>query len=215
MHKLLDLKRILRIEPDFLISYVSRNPIVDDMDLPNDDDGKLGIKYSFKGPLGLGNENAGIEKRFGNKKQKSKQGYLPVNLRYIHLTHIGKIDPYSSPKSDPGLGGLICPTTELYEDKYLYPYQEPNKWRESYHKLLNELEFLKRSDQVKLIKDKLLNVGPTKIVEVEDKKFQLKERFDEYIELPFRDDIEIPPKSNICGNIVDLDTSEINNDFWI
>lgn len=208
--------QVLNIEPTYLISYISRTSIVDDMDLPNDNDGKLGIKYSFKGPAGLGGENVNPNSFMKKKGKKNKGSNIPTKCRHIDLSHIGKLDLYSSPKSDPGLGGLLCPTTEVYEDNYLYEHTEPNKWRENYIEILGKLEGIKRQTELFQIKDKLLSPNMTKTVMNEKGEFVMKDHTIKRKTLfEFKDDINTEDVyANAYGISIKLDTSEINNNFW-
>lgn len=209
---------VLNIEPTYLINYISRSSIVDDMDLPNDNDGKIGIKYSFKGPSGLGNENVQSGNSYGKKKSKKNKGVnLPIKFRHIDLSHIGKLDLYSSPKSDPGLGGILCPTTEIYDNKYLYDHQEPNKWRENYKNLINNLEFIKRKEQLFEIKTKL-NPFVTKTVKNDKEEFIMKENKDSVQLFTIDESSEeyknSKIKADVYGISIELDTKDINNNFW-
>lgn len=200
--KLEDLKKIMNIDASYLINYISICGIVDDMDLPNDDDGKIGIKYSFKGPSGLSNQQAVEHNRFNKKKKNQSKGHLPIELRHIDYSHLGVLDLYSSPKSDPGLGGLLVPSAKLYDDNYLYDYQEPNKWRENYLKLLNDLNFAKNLTELNLFKEKLIH-GPTKTHKV-DGEMKLVENSDNFIPfLNFKD--EVPIYANVLGTLIEIE----------
>ena len=85
------------------------------MDMVNDNDAMTALKYTYKGISGLGEDGASVQ---------------PI-YRYIDPSHVGILDLDASSGSDPGLSGMICPMTKLY-DKSFSEYDEPNTWRETY-----------------------------------------------------------------------------------
>lgn len=214
--KLKDLIQIVNIEPGYLIKYISQCGIVDDLDLPNDDDGKIGIKYSFKGPAGVSNQkpvdNTRRFKKNGKKEPSQQGGHLPIEFRHIDYSHLGVLDLYSSPKSDPGLGGLLVPSAKLYDDNYLYQYEEPNKWREKYSKLLEYLEFEKNLSELINFKEKIYN-GSTKTEKGEGNEIYLKSN------LPYKKFPEFKPSDiyiDLFGEKIKIDETCNNvDDFYI
>lgn len=222
-----DIRTAINLDPNYLTKYISNCTIVDNMDLPNDDDGKLGIKFSMKGPSGLGGEDDNDNvysknKRGGKAKSSVSSTYkIPNQFRHVDLSHIGVFDLFSSPKSDPGLGGILCPMLNLHDNKYLYDFEEPNAWRDYYQGLLSELEFIKRKDELLSFKN-TINTDKTKInVYIEDKVKVFKEKDNsDKLENLFEWNEEIlngltsSPLAKVCSKSIELDTNIINNDFW-
>ena len=90
-------------------------------DLVNDNDATIALKYTYKGISGLGENNASVQ---------------PV-YRYIDPSHVGILDLDASTNSDPGLSGIICPMTKLY-NKSFSEYEEPNTWDEQWNEIYNQ-----------------------------------------------------------------------------
>lgn len=139
--KLSTIRSILNIDPEILITKIHKTGMFEVRDIPNDLDTKLALKFSMKGPAGLGQTNETVPKRGGKGGAKeTKKSYIPPKFRHVNPSHIGPICPYTSAKSDPGTSATLNPGTELYEYKYLAEYQEPNTWRAKYAALLQEFE---------------------------------------------------------------------------
>lgn len=98
------------------------------LDMVNDLDSTVALKYTYKGISGLGED--------GSKVQ-------PI-YRYVDPTHVGILDLDASSGSDPGMSGMICPMTKMYGDSFT-KYDEPNGWSKEYAKL--EKKFLKTQKQ--------------------------------------------------------------------
>lgn len=126
--KRVTLKRIkqrIYTQPTFLLNQIScLNNLVEYRDLVNDMDASVALKYTYKGISGLGEDGASIQ---------------PI-YKYIDPSHVGILDLDASSNSDPGMSGMICPMTNIYERSFSQ-YKEPDTWKESYAKL--EKEFLK------------------------------------------------------------------------
>lgn len=103
--------------PMYLIQQITnQSNLVNYQDMVNDDDATTALKFTYKGIQGLGEDGKAIQ---------------PI-YRYIDPSHIGILDLDSSPTSDPGMSGMICPMTELYDGKYFSDYQEPNTWYQTW-----------------------------------------------------------------------------------
>lgn len=84
-------------------------------DMVNDNDATVALKYTYKGISGLGEDGASVQ---------------PI-YRYVDPSHVGILDLDASSGSDPGLSGMICPMTKLYNNSFS-EYDEPNTWRDNY-----------------------------------------------------------------------------------
>ena len=73
------------------------------------------LKYTYKGISGLGEDGASVQ---------------PI-YRYVDPTHVGILDLDASSNSDPGMSGMICPYTKIYNHSFS-DYKEPDTWREQY-----------------------------------------------------------------------------------
>lgn len=123
--KKVTLKKVVQAiytNPLYVLNNVSGlSNLVSYRDLVNDDDALTALKFTYKGISGLGEDGASVQ---------------PI-YRYVDPSHVGILDLDSSSNSDPGMSGMICPMTKLY-DKSFSEYEEPNTWRESYKKLNEE-----------------------------------------------------------------------------
>ncbi len=112
----------IRTKPKFLLDCVCKSNLVNYRNLVNDLDSILALKYSFKGISGIGNEN--------NQS-------IPDIYRHVHPSHMGILDVDSSPKSDPGISGVLCPMVKLY-DGYFSEYQETDLWEEEFEQTMKD-----------------------------------------------------------------------------
>lgn len=116
------LKRIVVTDPMFLIKQLLRSQLVSFRDIVTDCDATEATKYTIKGQSGLGDNNS-----------KS----IPNIYRYPHESYFGIVDLDAVSASDPGVTGIICPMTKLYDGSFS-EFDEPNTWPEAYAKLLDE-----------------------------------------------------------------------------
>lgn len=132
--KRVTLKRIkqrIYTQPTFLLNQISGlNNLVEYRDLVNDMDASVALKYTYKGISGLGEDGASIQ---------------PI-YKYIDPSHVGILDLDASSNSDPGMSGMICPMTNIYNHSFS-KYVEPDTWPKSYKAL--EKQFLKTQKKVK------------------------------------------------------------------
>ena len=103
------------------ISTPSMSNLITYRDLVNDNDATQAIKYTYKGISGLGEDGVSVQPMY----------------RFIDPSHIGILDLDSSSVSDPGMTGMICPMTQVYDTSFS-EYEEPNTWREQYKPLQEE-----------------------------------------------------------------------------
>lgn len=102
--------------PMFLIKeIVGMDNLVDYVDMVNDNDATTALKFTYKGISGLGEKGASVQ---------------PI-YRHVDPSHIGILDLDVSSTSDPGMSGMICPMTPIYNGSFSV-YDEPNNWEAQY-----------------------------------------------------------------------------------
>lgn len=131
--------RAIKTKPTFLLDEICKCNLINYRNLVNDSDAFLGMKYSYKGVSGIGDNN--------NKS-------IPTIYRHVHPSQLGILDTDSSPKSDPGISGVLCPTVKLYDNMYFSDYKEPNEWNQEYRKIMDEYEKLNNGKEVLVYQDK-------------------------------------------------------------
>ena len=110
-------------KPDFIISQIiGMSNLVSYSDLVNDNDATQAIKFSFKGISGLGEEG----------------GMIQPTYRFVDPSHVGILDLDTSPVSDSGMSGMICPMAKLYNGGFFTDFEEPNSWDDDFQKTVNE-----------------------------------------------------------------------------
>lgn len=122
----LDIEKVLKkmrgIKPSFLIDSICKSQLVNYRNYVNDLDSIVALKYTFKSVNTL-----------GSKSSTS----IPMIYRYMHPSHLGRFDPDSSSKSDPGLTGIICPLADLHGDSFS-EYEEPCDWASRFDQLMRD-----------------------------------------------------------------------------
>lgn len=118
--KKVTLKSVIRAiytNPMYLIKEtVGMDNLIDYVDMVNDNDATTALKFTYKGISGLGENGASVQ---------------PV-YRHVDPSHIGILDLDVSSTSDPGMSGMICPMTQIFEDGSFSRYDEPNNWEAQY-----------------------------------------------------------------------------------
>ena len=125
------IKRAIYTQPMYILSVINQSKLVSYVDQVNDNDAAIALDYTYKGLSGLGDKDAG-------------NGSIPVAYRFTHPSQLGRVDLDSSSPSDPGLSGILCPHTDIYENGYFEDYQEPNDWNARYNEFLIEYNNLVR-----------------------------------------------------------------------
>ena len=129
-----DIKRFIRVEPDFLINCIVKDKLVPFRNTVNDNDAFTALKFSFKGRSGLG---------------ESVNSTIPDSYRHLHPSALTNIDPDTSSASDPGLTGIICPMAKIYNDSFApKDYIETNDWEENFEVLKDQYFSLKSKKQI-------------------------------------------------------------------
>ena len=108
------IEQAINIRPMFLLSCIMKNSLKGFVNMVNERDSMLMLKYTIKGPSGPGDKN-------------SKN--ISTTLRRIDPTQIGIIDINSSSASDPGVVGMLCPLNRKIYDGKFTEEMEPNEWQ--------------------------------------------------------------------------------------
>lgn len=179
--------RAIKTKPTFLLDEICKCNLINYRNLVNDHDSLLAIKYSFKGVSGIGDNNS-----------KS----IPDIYRYAHPSHLGILDTDSSPKSDPGISGVLCPMIKLH-DNYFTEYSEPNYWEEEFMKTLNEYKEMNGKKEVIKFKQELgLRVDDEELTIIE-KNIQISKDLIDVIKYNYEDErlIKFKPILEMGGMI--------------
>lgn len=119
-----DIKRYINIDPNFLISKISKDQLVSFRNDVNDNDAFIPLKYSVKGVSGLG---------------ERKGSSVPDMYKYVHPSHLGRVDVDTSSAGDPGMTGIICPMAEIDNRSFADGnWQEPNNWEEDFQEIIRD-----------------------------------------------------------------------------
>lgn len=108
--------------PDYLIKVLTRDRLVNSKNSVNDLDCFSALKCTYKGVSGIG---------------ENKDNSVAIEYRQVNTSQLGRIDLDSSSANDPGLSGMLCPMSDMY-DNYFSDYSEPNTWREELRGMLKE-----------------------------------------------------------------------------
>ena len=136
-----DIKKFIKVEPDFLINNIVKDKLVPFRNTVNDNDAFTALKYSFKGRSGLG---------------ESVNSTIPDSYRHLHPSALTNIDPDTSSASDPGLTGIICPMAKIYNGSFApEDYMETSDWEENFEILKNQYFSLKSRKQIITFKNEL------------------------------------------------------------
>ena len=117
------IEQAINIRPLFLLSCIMKNSLKGFVNMVNDRDSMLMLKYTIKGPSGPGDKN-------------SKN--ISTVLRRIDPSQIGIIDINSSSASDPGVAGMLCPLNKkIYDGKFTKEY-EPDEWQDAFKQMTDQ-----------------------------------------------------------------------------
>ena len=138
--KMNKIKQAIFTSPMVLISAITKCTLVNYSNLVSDNDAINVLKYTYKGPSGLGDTDGAA---------------VPEIYRYVHYSNYGIVDMDSSSATDPGLSGSICPLTDIYDNGYFSDYQEPMTWEEEYNKTLDIYKSMCNKKEIVSLKKKL------------------------------------------------------------
>lgn len=154
IYRLSDLNKRITIEsvrkyvmkrPTYLLDSITKCRLVNYRNLVNDLDSMTALKYTYKGISGI-----------GEKSNKS----VPAIYRSIHVSQLGRVDIDSSPKSDPGMGGIICPLAKMHNGSFS-EYQEPNFWDAEFSELMDNYKSLISLKEIVTFKQEILGEDVT------------------------------------------------------
>lgn len=128
--------------PTFLLDEIVKCRLVNYRGLVNDLDSLIATKYTYKGISGMGEKNSKV---------------VPQIYRSVQVSDAGRLDIDSSPKSDPGMGGIICPMTKLYNGSFS-EFEEPNYWEKEFGDLLNNYKSLVSLKEIVTFKQEVLGM---------------------------------------------------------
>ena len=143
------IKKAINIRPTYLLESITKCKLINYRNLVNDLDSLIAIKYTYKGISGIGEKNS---------------RNVPDIVRYVHPSQLGRVDMDTSSKSDPGMSGVICPLTELYNGSFS-EFEEPNFWDDEFDKLM--IEYKKLIGKKEIFKAKKELLGDTSVSEDE------------------------------------------------
>lgn len=138
------IKKAIKTQPYFLLKEINKCNIVNYRDMSNDLDSITALEFTYKGLSGIGEKNTRS---------------VPDIYRAVHPSHLKRIDLDSSPKSSPGLAGILCPFTEITEDGYFSDFQEPNDWRLRYADVVNNYKSMTAMKETIEFKEKVLGIA--------------------------------------------------------
>lgn len=106
----------IRTDSMYVINnIINMSNLVSYVDLVNDNDATLAMKFTYKGISGLGENGANVQ----------------TNYRYVDPSHTGIIDLDTSGASDPGMSGMICPMAPMVNQSFTN-YKEPMTWQDKF-----------------------------------------------------------------------------------
>lgn len=150
--KLDTIKKSIMIQPDFLLGAITKCKLINYRNLVNDLDCITALECTYKGISGIGEK--------GNSS-------VPATMRSVQPSQLGRLDLDSSPKSDPGMSGILTPMVKLY-DGYFSDYQEPNQWEQDFVQLMNEYKSLQGLKETVTFKKEILGIEDTEYEEYLD-----------------------------------------------
>lgn len=125
MGKRVTLKKVIQAiytQPMYILNNISaQSNLVSYRDMVNDNDATVALKYTYKGISGLGEDGASVQAIY----------------KYVDPSHVGILDLDASSNSDPGMSGMICPMTKIYDNSFS-EYQEPNTWKSNFEPIEKE-----------------------------------------------------------------------------
>lgn len=136
------IKKAIRTDPMYLLNAISKSNLVSYRNMVSDMDGLLALKYSLKGISGIGEED---------------NNSIPNSIRFVHPSHVGRLDMDTSSDNNPGITGMISPFIKL-DNGYFSDVDEPDDWDEKYQAMFEEYKKEEGLREIFEVKDKLLNI---------------------------------------------------------
>ncbi len=127
----------IRTDSMYVINnIINMSNLVSYVDLVNDNDATLAMKFTYKGISGLGENGANVQ----------------TTYRYVDPSHTGIIDLDTSGASDPGMSGMICPMAPMVNQSFTN-YKEPMTWQDKYKPFQDEWKNKKKVESPFIILD--------------------------------------------------------------
>lgn len=148
------IKKAIRTDPMYLLNSIAKSNLVTYRNMVSDMDSLLALKFSLRGISGIG---------------EGDSNSIPDSIRFVHPSHIGRIDLDSSSDNNPGITGMISPFIKL-NNGYFSDKEEPDSWEDRYQDLYKSYIEAEGLREVFVAKDKLLNINddPDKYQSVEE-----------------------------------------------
>lgn len=137
------IKKAIRTDPMYLLNSIAKSNLVTYRNMVSDMDALLALKFSLRGISGIG---------------EGDSNSIPDSIRFVHPSHIGRIDMDSSSDNNPGITGMISPFAQL-DHGYFSDKGEPDSWEERYQELFKSYMEAEGLREVFEVKDKLLNIN--------------------------------------------------------
>ena len=155
------IKKAIRTDPMYLLNAIAKSNLVTYRNMVSDMDALLALKYSLKGISGIGEEDSNS---------------IPDSIRFVHPSHVGRIDLDSSSDNNPGITGMISPFAEL-DHGYFSGKEEPDSWEERYQGIFEEYKRAEGLREIFDAKDKLLSIkeDPDKVKSAEEATVAMKQ----------------------------------------
>lgn len=147
---IVSIRKAIRTDPNFLLMAITKSKMVSYRNMVSDMDSMQALKFTYKGVSGLGED--------------SNQS-IPDIYRYIHSSHIGRVDLDSSSDGNPGITGTICPFASNY-DGFFEEYEEPNSWQEEFNQTMKDYKEACGLKEIFEAKEKIL--GEDRSEEIKD-----------------------------------------------
>jgi len=145
------LVKALRTDPMYLLTAISRCRMVEYRNMTSDMDSLVALKFTYKGVSGLGETNSQT---------------IPLIYRYIHPSHVGRVDLDASSDGDPGMKGIISPFAKIHEGGYFEEEMEPNGWEESFAQLVSEWERVNNLIEPMEFQSKILGIDKSEEIAI-------------------------------------------------
>ena len=148
--------KAINIYPEYLLKQITKDKLINYKNLVSDADALFALKFTYKGVSGIGEDS-------GNKGSS-----VPPAFRRVHPSHLGRVDLDTSSATDPGLGGMLCPLADIYDNSFS-DYQEPNTWREKSDELLkNYRDLMGYHEAISFKKDLGFEVDNSRLALIEE-----------------------------------------------
>lgn len=135
------IKKAINISPLYLLGQITKCKLVNYRNMVNDNDALTVLKFTYKGIAGIGESN---------------NNSVPNIYRFVHISHLGRVDPDSSSASDPGMSGTLCPLGSLYDNSFS-DYSEPNEWDAAFSETMNNYKLVTGKKELLIFRRDVLN----------------------------------------------------------